>query len=109
MNDLCKHRRIWVDWGSVHSLQNESNVNPLHRQRLRCREYMKTAIFIITSKNKAPQSLNRRHLVFPCSGVETTYDSSLGEGSKVRRPCQSTIVGAVCAELPHSDRNLRTA
>ncbi len=30
-------------------------------------------------------------------------------GSKVRRPCQSTIVGAVCTELRHSDRNLRTA
>ncbi len=29
--------------------------------------------------------------------------------SKVRRPCQSTIVGAACAELHHSDRNLRTA
>ncbi len=29
-------------------------------------------------------------------------------GSKVRRSCQS-IVGAVCAELRHSDRNLRTA
>ncbi len=29
--------------------------------------------------------------------------------SKVRRSCQSTIVGAVCAELRHSDRNLRTA
>ncbi len=30
-------------------------------------------------------------------------------GSKVRRPRQSTIVGAVCTELRHSDRNLRTA
>ncbi len=30
-------------------------------------------------------------------------------GSKVRRPCQSTIVGLACAELRHSDRNLRTA
>ncbi len=30
-------------------------------------------------------------------------------GSKVRWPCQSTIVGAVCSELHHSDRNLRTA
>ncbi len=30
-------------------------------------------------------------------------------GSKVRRSCQSTIVGAACAELRHSDRNLRTA
>ncbi len=30
-------------------------------------------------------------------------------GSKVRRSCQSTIVGAVCTELRHSDRTLRTA
>ncbi len=30
-------------------------------------------------------------------------------GSKVRRTCQSTIVEAVCAELHHSDRTLRTA
>ncbi len=29
--------------------------------------------------------------------------------SKVRWACQSTIVGAVCAELHHSDRALRTA
>ncbi len=30
-------------------------------------------------------------------------------GSKVRQPCQSTPVGEVCAELRHSDMNLRTA
>ncbi len=30
-------------------------------------------------------------------------------GSKVKRPCQSTLVGGVCAELHHSDRALRTA
>ncbi len=30
-------------------------------------------------------------------------------GSKVRRPCQSTIVGAARTERRHSDRNLRTA
>ncbi len=50
-------------------------------------------------------------LVFPCTGVDTMVDSTqLTQGrSKVRRPCQSTIVGAVCAELRHSDRNLRTA
>ncbi len=29
-------------------------------------------------------------------------------GSKVRQPCQSAIVGGACAELRHSDRNLRT-
>ncbi len=54
-----------------------------------------TAIFIITSNNKKPQSLNRRHS--PCTGVDTMALSSLGvlEGgvSKVRRSCQSTIVG----------------
>ncbi len=32
-----------------------------------------------------------------------------GTQHKVRRACQSTIVGAVCTELHHSDRNLRTA
>ncbi len=30
-------------------------------------------------------------------------------GSRVRRTCQSTIFGAACAELRHSDRNLKTA
>ncbi len=32
---------------------------------------MTTAIFIIKSKNRTPQSLNLRHLVFPCTGVYT--------------------------------------
>ncbi len=69
---------------------------------------MTTAIFIITSNNKTPQSLNRS---FPCTGVDTMVDSSqlTQGGSKVRRPCQSTIVGGACTELRHSDRNLRTA
>ncbi len=68
---------------------------------------MTTALFIITSNNKTPQSINRRHIVFPCTGVDS---SQLTQGwSKVRRPCQSTIVGAACAELRHSDRTLRTA
>ncbi len=45
-----------------------------------------TAIFIITSNNKTLQSLNRRHLVFPCTGVDTMVDSfQLTQGgSKVR-------------------------
>ncbi len=30
-------------------------------------------------------------------------------GSKVRRSCQSTIVGGACADLHHSDRTLGTA
>ncbi len=30
-------------------------------------------------------------------------------GSKVRWPCQSTLVGGACAELHNSDKNLRTA
>ncbi len=72
---------------------------------------MTTAIFIIISNNKTPQSLNRRHLAFPCTRVDTMADSSqlTQGGSKVRRSCQSTIVEAVCTELRHSDRNLRTA
>ncbi len=50
-------------------------------------------------------------LVFPCTGVDTMVDGwQLTQGgSKVRRPCQSTIVGGACAELRHSDRALRTA
>ncbi len=69
-----------------------------------------TAIFIITSNNRTPQSLNLRHLVFLCTGVDTMAESSqLSQGgSKVRRSCQSTV-GVVCTELPHSDRTLRTA
>ncbi len=36
---------------------------------------------------------------------DTMADSSqlTPGGSKVRRPCQSTIVGAACTELRHSD------
>ncbi len=59
------------------------------------------------SNNKTPQSLNRRQLVFPYTKVDTSSPLTQG-GSKVRQPCQSTIVGAVCTELCHSDRNLRT-
>ncbi len=50
-------------------------------------------------------------LVFPCTGVDTMADwwQLTQGGSKVRRSCQSTILEAACAELHHSDRNLRTA
>ncbi len=50
-------------------------------------------------------------LVFPCTGVDTMSDSSqlTQGGSKVRQPCQSTIVGGACAEPHYSDRNPRTA
>ncbi len=62
---------------------------------------MTTAMFIITSNSKTLKLLNLRHLVFPCTGVDTMEDSSqlTQDGSKVRRPCQSTIVGVTCAEL----------
>ncbi len=55
--------------------------------------------------------LIRDILVFPCTGVNTMADSSqlTQDGSKVKRSCQSTIVGGACTELRHSDRNLRTA
>ncbi len=43
-----------------------------------------TAIFIITSNNKALQSLNLRHLVLPCTGVIDSSQLTQG-GSKVRR------------------------
>ncbi len=45
------------------------------------------------------------------TGVDTMADSSqlTQGGSKVRWSYQSTIVGAACPELCHSDRNLRTA
>ncbi len=61
---------------------------------------MMTAIFIITSNNKTPQSLNLRHLVSPAPEADSSQLSQ--GGSKVRRSCQSTIVGAVCTELRHS-------
>ncbi len=52
-------------------------------------------------------------LVFPCTGVDTMADSSqlTQSGSKIRRSCQSTIMGGGegCTELRHSDRTLRTA
>ncbi len=50
-------------------------------------------------------------LVFPCTGVDTKTDSSqlTQAGSKVRRFCQSTILGGPCTELRHSDSNFRTA
>ncbi len=74
-------------------------------------------LFIITSNNKTPQLLNLRHLVLPCTRVDTmavrlftVHSVSLLTQceSKVRRPCQSIIVGGACSELHHSDRNLRT-
>ncbi len=43
-----------------------------------------TAIFIITSNNKALQSLNPRHLVLPCTGVIDSSQLTQG-GSKIRR------------------------
>ncbi len=54
---------------------------------------------------------NRRHFVFPCTGVDTMMDWwQLTQGwSKVRHPCQSTIMGGTCTELRHSDKALRTA
>ncbi len=50
-------------------------------------------------------------LVFPCTGVDSMAGSSqlTQGGSKVRRSCQSTFVGAACAEILDSDRSLRTA
>ncbi len=50
-------------------------------------------------------------LVFPCTGVDTMMDwwQLTQGGSKVKRSCQSTIVGVACTEIRHSDRNLRTA
>ncbi len=102
---LCVKKKKNVD-------KNESNVNPLHLQRLRCWELMTTGIFLL--HDPTTKHLNRLIgdiLVFPCTGVDTMADSSqLTQGGfKVRRSCQSTIVGAACTELRHSDRNLRTA
>ncbi len=63
-------------------------------------------IFITASNNRTPQSFNQRHLVFP---APESYISQVTQGgSKVRRSCQSTIVGGACAALHHSDRDLRT-
>ncbi len=47
---------------------------------------------------------------FLSSPAPNSYISQLTQGgSKVRRSCQSTIVGGACAELHHSDCNIRTA
>ncbi len=72
---------------------------------------MTTAIFIITSNNRATKLLNRKYIVLPCNGIDSIADiSQLTQGVfKVRRPCQSTIMGAASAGLHHSDRALRTA
>ncbi len=86
--------------------------SPLCLQQFRCRELMMTAMFIITSNNKMPQSLNLRHSCLPlhrswqCQSDCLQLTQFTQGGSKVRRPCQSTIVGSVCTELRHSDRNL---
>ncbi len=55
--------------------------------------------------------LKRRRSCLPLHSVDTMMDwwHLTQGGSKVRRPCQSTIVGVACAELRHSNRNLRTA
>ncbi len=63
-----------------------------------------TALFIITSKNKMPQLLNWRHLVFPAPEGQLSAHS--GGRAKVRRICQSTLMGGVCTQLRHFDRNL---
>ncbi len=72
---------------------------------------MTTAIFIITFNNRATKLLNRKYIVLPCNGIDSIADiSQLTQGVfKVRRPCQSTIMGAASAGLHHSDRALRTA
>ncbi len=50
------------------------------------------------------ESANLKMQVHLCSQTILTQG-----GSKVRRPCQSTIMGGACADLRHSDRSLRTA
>ncbi len=57
------------------------------------------AVFIITVQSE----------IFLSSSAPTQLSDHSGGGSKVRRSCQSSIVGAVCTELHHSDRNLTTA
>ncbi len=63
----------------------------------------------VCATNPATKHLNgsmRDILVFPCTRVDTMADSSqlTQGGSNVRRPCQSTIVGAVCTELRISEQ-----
>ncbi len=59
-----------------------------------------------------PSTKHLNHLIWDIlSSPAPEADSSqlTQGGSKVRRSCQSTIVGGACTELHHSDRNLRTA
>ncbi len=50
---------------------------------------MTTAIIIITSNNKTPQSLNLRHLVFPAP--ENSSQLTQGGGAKVRQSCHQLL------------------
>ncbi len=60
--------------------------------------------------HKTIKSLNRRYLLFPApESIQQTAQFTQGGGAKVRRSCQSNIVGGAWAELHHSDRTLRTA
>ncbi len=65
-----------------------------------------TVVFIITFNNKTAQSSS------PAPELIQWWSNCLQltqGGSKVRRPCQSTIVGGAYTELCHFDRALRTA
>ncbi len=72
---------------------------------------MTTAMFIITSNNKKHLNCLGVILVYICSGVETMADcwQLTQGGSTLKRPYQSIVVGAACAKLRHSAKNLRTA
>ncbi len=68
--------------------------NSLYLQRLRCREYMTTALFIITSTTQHLNLLGAI-LVYICSDGETMEDREqlTQGGAVVKHRCQSTIVG----------------
>ncbi len=82
--------------------------NPLHLQRLRCWELMTTPMFIITSNNKTPQSL-RSHSCLHLLQRRNNGGQLTQGGSKVRRQCQSTIVGGPGSVWHHTSKNQRMA
>ncbi len=69
---------------------------------------MTSAIFIITSNNRTEHLNSLIGDILSSPAPEADSSQLTQGGSKLRQRCQSTIVGAVCTELRHSDRALRT-
>ncbi len=100
------------------SLQSESNVNPLRLQRLSGSDDGSKWWLLYSLLHPTTKHFNRLiwDILSSPAPESTQWWSECLQltqltqgGSKVRRSCQSTIVGGACTELRDSDRNLRTA